>query len=245
MKQLSENDSKRVAQAWTEQYGKSLLVEVEAMREQGVSYQTLHADQVVQGVTSRRSGPAKRRRTAMFTALAAAACLVIVAWIAGVPSLVAPPSTSPSDVVNSGDGANSGGATIDSPASPSDETKIPISFDLPAGYRVAGSDYDNGVSLYTLASTRRNDVVLAMYRENEQQTDAAAVAADTAATAEGGASFVPTDEVLIDGTAVPAKVDEAYMLLTFEHGGVQYTLSNRDDMGTLAAFYRAIVRAAP
>jgi hypothetical protein len=53
------------------------------------------------------------------------------------------------------------------------------------------------------------------------------------------------DEVVIDGTTVPAKVDEAYMLLTFEREGVHYTLSDRDDMGVLAAFYRSIVRVAP
>jgi hypothetical protein len=233
MKRLSENDSKRVAQAWAEQYGESLLAEVEAMREQEVSYQTPRADQVARSVAARRGGPARRRRTAAFIGLAAAACLVIVVGIAGIPSLMAPPSTSPGDAV------------IDFSPPASDAAKIPISFDLPADYRVAATDYDNGMSLYTLESAARGDVVLTMYHENEQQADATAADAAADAAAESGSSFTPTDKVVIDGTAVPAKVDEAYMLLAFEHGGVRYTLSDRDDMGTLAAFYRAIVRAAP
>jgi hypothetical protein len=240
MKQLSENDSKRVAQTWAEQYGESLLAEIETMREQGVSYQTPRADQAVRSVSVRRGRPARRRRTAMFMGLAAAACLVIVVGIVTIPSLMAPPFTSPGDATKSGD------AVIDSSPPAPDAAKIPISFDLPAGYRVAASDYDNGMSLYTLRSTAHGDVVLAMYPENEQQADAGvANAPATDAAAENEASFAALDEVLIDGTTVPAKVDEAYMLLTFEYEGVHYTLSDRDDMGALAAFYRAIVRAAP
>jgi hypothetical protein len=238
MKQLSENDSKRVAQAWAEQYGKSLLAEEEAMREQGVSYQMPRADRAMQKLSSRRGRSAKRRRTAMLTALAAAACLVIVVWVAGIPSFITPSSTSPED------------AGVDSSAPLSDATKIPVSFDLPADYRVATSDYDNGMSVYALKSASRGDVVLTMYHENERQADAPADAADAGApaadaAAQSGGSFVATDEVIIDGTTVSAKVDEAYMLLTFEQGGVRYTLSDRDDMGVLAAFYRSIIRAVP
>jgi hypothetical protein len=233
MKQLSENDSKRVAQAWAEQYGKSLLTEAEAMREQGVSYQTPRADQAARSVAARRGRPARRRRTAMFMGLAAAACLVIVAGIAGISSLPIAPFTGPDD------------AAVDSLPPASDATKIPISFDLPAGYRVTATDYDNGTSLYTLRSTTHGDVVLAMSPENEQGTDAVTGAAPADADAESETSFGAMDEVVIDGTAVPAKVDEAYMLLAFEHEGVRYTLSDRDDMGALAAFYRVIVRAVP
>jgi hypothetical protein len=222
MKQLSENDSKRVAQAWAERHGESLLAEVEEMHRQGVSYQTPRADKVVRGVFSRRGETARRRRTAMFMGLAAAACLLIVVWVAGIPSLVAPPSTSPGDVM------------IDSSASTPEAAKIPISFDLPADYRVAASGYDDGMSIYALESAARGDVVLTMYREDGRSADAAA---------ESGSSFAATDEVVIDGAAVWAKVDEAYMLLTFEREGVRYTLSNRDDMGALAAFYRSITGA--
>jgi hypothetical protein len=112
---------------------------------------------------------------------------------------------------------------------------IPISFDLPAGYRVSAQDYDNGVSLYMLENATRGDVVLAMYHEDERLTDG-----DT----RGGATLGPRDEVIIDGTAVPAKINGDYMLLAFERAGVCYTLSSRDDMGALAAFYRSITRGA-
>jgi hypothetical protein len=124
---------------------------------------------------------------------------------------------------------------------------IPISFEPPADYRVVATDYDNGVSLYTLASATRGDVVLAMYYEGGQQADAAATdaPAEPDAAAEPGGSLAAKDEVIIDGTAVPAKIDEAYMLLSFEREGLCYTLSSRDDMGVLAAFYRSIVRLVP
>jgi hypothetical protein len=220
MKRLSENDSKRIAQAWAERHGESLLAEVEEMRRQGLSYQTPRADRAVRDVSSRRGEPARRRRTAMFMGLAAAACLVIVAWIAGIPSLMTSPSISPGD------------ALIDSPTSTSNVARIPISFDLPADYHVAASGYDNGMSVYVLESTEHGNVVLTMYHEDEQQADA---------VVENGTSFTAIDEVVIDGTTVSAKVDEAYMLLTFDREDVRYTLSNRDDMGALAALYRSIV----
>ncbi|MDR1014722.1 MAG: hypothetical protein LBL86_07065 [Coriobacteriales bacterium] len=236
MKQLSENDSRRAAQAWVERYGESLLAEAEAMREQGVAYRLPRADRAVQKVASRRGGgaarrgsPARpgrsawRRRTAVLAGLAAAACLAVVVWVAGIPTLTAPPSTSPGDAV----------VDAPTPAPPSDAAQIPISFELPASYRVASTDYDNGTSLYALESAAHGDVVLAMYRENRKQD----------AAAGSGTSFAAMDEVLIDGAAVSAKVDEAYMLLAFEREGVRYTLSSRDDMGALAAFYRSIVRA--
>ena len=39
MKQLSEKDAERLAKAWSEQQGNSLLAEAEALRQQGVDYQ--------------------------------------------------------------------------------------------------------------------------------------------------------------------------------------------------------------
>jgi hypothetical protein len=266
MKQLSENDSKRVAQAWAEQYGASLLAEAEEMRRQEVSYQTPRADQAVRRISSRRGRaagrrPTGRRRAAVLATVAAAACLVVVAWFAGIPSLLEPPSMGPSDAV------------VDPSTSTPPGEMIPISFDLPADYRVAATDYDNGTSLYTLKSATHGDVVLAMYHEGGQQADATqgdatqddaaggdatqgdgagagadgAAGGDAAATgaAEDGGALAAWDEVTIDGATVPAKIDEAYMLLTFEHEGLRYTLSSRDDMGALAALYRSIVRTTP
>ncbi|MDR1082889.1 MAG: hypothetical protein LBL27_03355, partial [Coriobacteriales bacterium] len=178
----------------------------------------------------------------------------MVAWIVAIPSITAPLFTSPGDAVID---SSSSAPDVANPAP--DTAEIPILFDLPADYRVAATDYDNGMSVYALESTTRGDVVLAMYRENEQQADAASGAASDAASgaasedvaedvadaaSEGETTLAAMDEVLIDGTAVAAKVNEAYMLLTFEREGVWYTLSSRDDMGALAAFYRSIVRAA-
>ncbi|MDR1358615.1 MAG: hypothetical protein LBJ48_04600 [Coriobacteriales bacterium] len=228
MKQLSENDARRVAEAWVEQYGMSLLAEGETMRAQGVSYPTPRADKVVRRVPSQQSRQqsrparhARHRQTALITTLAAAACLLLVVWVASIPSLMAPPSTSSSD------------ATLDSLAPAPVGAKLPLSFDLPADYRVAASDYDNGMSVYALESETRSAVVLTMYPTSEQPADAT----------ERENSFATMEEVLIDGKPVPAKIDLSYSMLTFEHEGVHYTVSNRDDMGTLAAFYRSIVRA--
>jgi hypothetical protein len=229
MKQLSEKDSKRIAQLWAEQYGKSLTAEAEVMRQQEVYYHTPRADQTVQKIAAHSPELKKRRRTnrrnraTIYATLAAAACLVLVALLAGVPSLVSlvsPPSSSPGDAEQN-------------PAGPTADAEIlPINFTLPADYRVAAKDYDNGVSLYALESQRYGDVVLTMCPASEQLAGSAGAA---------GNATTLIDEVIIDGTAVPARVDDAFMLLAFEHRDVHYTLSSHDNLGALVALYRNIV----
>jgi hypothetical protein len=103
---------------------------------------------------------------------------------------------------------------------------LPISFAIPDGYTVRSSEYDNGMSVYALESEAHGDVVLTMHYEREQ-----------GGNASGAGGF---DEVMIDGTPVAAKVEDSYMLLAFERDGLEYTLSSKDNLGALAAFYRNI-----
>jgi len=226
MKQLSEKDSKLLAEAWADRYGASLAAEAEAMRQQGVSYQTPRADQAVLGIANRRPGAARRRRRSVFAVFAAAACLVLVALVVGVPFLMLSPTTE--------SGAPTSSMPSDLAAPEPGAQMLPITFSLPADFRVAQKDFDNGVSLYTLESPQYGDVVLAMHPED---------GLGLGAMGDSGALPVPMDEVVIDGAVVSAKVVDAYMLLVFQHGEVHYTLSSRDNMGALVAFYRSIVRA--
>jgi hypothetical protein len=53
--------------------------------------------------------------------------------------------------------------------------------------------------------------------------------------------FDGTETVYVDGEPVPAKVDDAYMLLTFEQDEKLYTLTSKDDLGSLAYLYERIV----
>jgi len=154
----------------------------------------------------------------------------------------APPPSESAAPPPSESAAPSGPTAPSEPAAPSGPTEpvgpaapagiLPISFTLPADYRVKASDYDNGVSVYRLESGRGGDVVLTMYYADG--------APDGGPGPEAG-----FDEVVIDGTPVPAKVNAAYKLLAFEADGLSYTLSSEDDLGALAAFYRNITEGAP
>ncbi|MCL1847828.1 MAG: hypothetical protein FWF91_07690 [Coriobacteriia bacterium] len=248
MQQLSERDARRLADAWAEREGKALAAEVEAMRQQGVDYLLPRANRTVRelgargataesvaspGYTSKSAARdtaahtrrrAERRRAPAIISFAAAACFIVIALIVGVPSLLQPPSqTSPGDTV------------VEKPPAIQDAQMIPVSFGLPADYRLATSDYDNGVSLYTLESPSYGEVKLAMYHVDGQGGNTEVT------TPIGSASVGAMDEVLIDGTAVPAKIADTYVLLAFQQDDVHYTLTSRDNLGALAALYRCIV----
>ena len=169
----------------------------------------------------------------MFMSLAAAACLVFVAVYFGVPALTQISSSAPPNAASQGPGISGPGTSGPQIAA----QMLPLSFELPADYRMAASDYDNGMTLYTLESQERGDVVLTMFPADEQPAGDAAYGG-----AAFGGSATSTKKLIIDGDAVPAFLDEAFMLLVFEYDDVYYTLSSRDDLGSLAAFYRSIVR---
>ena len=241
MKESAEEKLKSAARLYAEKEGESLLAEADELQRQGVSYLTPRADRTVRELAAKGRRP--RRRNLTVGLAAAAACAVFA--VSMITGIVGPESGDPasSDAPPPSESAAPSGPTAPSePAAPSSPTEpvgpaapagiLPISFTLPADYRVKDSDFDNGVSIYRLESGRGGDVVLTMYYENDTPGDGLGP----------GAGF---DEIVIDGTPVPAKVTGAYKLLAFEADGRSYTLSSKDDLGALAAFYRNITGSVP
>ncbi|MCL2530313.1 MAG: hypothetical protein FWE41_08335, partial [Coriobacteriia bacterium] len=136
---------------------------------------------------------------------------------------------------------------VDSPADESgtlgqeEPELIPLTFALPSDFRMASSDWDNGVTLYTLESQSHGDVVLAMYHVDNEEAAAAGVAGSIVASAPSGGAAALVDKVIIDGVEVPARIDDAFVLIEFQHNDINFTLSSRDNLGALAAIYRRIV----
>jgi hypothetical protein len=228
-----EEKLKQAAKLYTKREGEALLAEVEEIRRQNVFYLTPRADKAVAGLVSKSKRPMRQKM--LFGVCAAAACIMIVARVVvGLPDTTSAPSldtsSAPSQETSPAPSQDTTPAPAPYPAVPTEQAEIlPISFALPADYRVAETDFDNGVSIYSLESDDHGNVVLTMYYE-----------VDTA-----GAPETVFDEVIIDGTPVSAKVTDSYMLLAFESDGLSYTLSSRDDLGSLAAFYRNITEAVP
>ena len=239
---MNNNDKKlkTVARLFARKEGESLLAEANELRQQNISYLTPRADKTVKGLLTRQRGP--KQRNALFGICAAAACIAITIRIfSGIPG-----GSEPSRVTeNMSDAPSAPPATAESPESsgPSDlfdldegtsplwtDEILPITFTLPSDYEVTKEEFDNGMSIYRLESETRGDVVLTMHYE------------DSPAGGSGPEAWLGFDEVIIDGAVVPAKVQGSYMLLAFEQGGLRYTLSSKDDLGALTAFYRSIER---
>jgi len=235
MKESTEEKLKSAARLYAKKEGESLLAEADEIQRQGVSYLTPRADRTVKELAAKGLRPRRRKLTVGLAATAACAVFAvrIITGIAG-PEGDMPASSDVSSPPES--------AAPSEPAAPPESTApsvpvapagiLPISFTLPADYRVKDSDFDNGVSIYRLESGRGGDVVLTMYYTNVASDDGSGP----------GSGF---DEIVIDGTPVPAKVTGAYKLLAFEADGRSYTLSSKDDLGALAAFYRNITESVP
>ena len=216
----------KAAGLYTEKEGEALLAETQEIRRQNVSYMTPRADKTVKDLMAKEKRP--KQRKAVFGLCAAAACIVFTIALINI----APGSMS------GGSGANMAADTGVSEASPAPaaetesgapvpipEGMVPISFVMPSDYYVENAELDNGLSVYSLESDMYGGVVLTMYYEGG---------------GPGEGYYADFDEVLIDGTAVPAKVRDTYRLLAFDFDGMYYTLSSEDDLGSLAAFYRNI-----
>ena len=212
MQKSNEEKLKSATRILVRKQGESILAEVNEMRLQNISYLTPHADKTVRQLIAQKSRP--KMRKALLGSLAAAACIAITIRLAsGIPD------GGTRDIAGISDSSSAPSAT-------SEQADIlPLSFTLPADYMIAKSDFDNGMSIYALDSEAHGNVVLTMhYEDNTTSYD----------------RWADYDEVIIDGTPVPAKVQSSYMLLTFEKNGLRYTLSSKDDLGALAAFYRSI-----
>jgi hypothetical protein len=237
-----EEKLKRAARLYAKKDGESLLEEAEKIRSQKVSLVTPRADKTVRDLIAK--GRRQKRRKALVGVGAAAACIVLVLLVVGVglpggggfPTPGGQAGSGSSDSPDSSDSSSGAGNPGGSDAATG--TKIlppgemlPISFTLPADYMVYDSELDNGMSVYRLESVDYGSVVLTMYYETDPTGGAKADA------------YEGFDEVIIDGTPVPAKVRDTYKLLAFDIDGMSYTLSSEDDLGSLAAFYRSIAES--
>ena len=103
---------------------------------------------------------------------------------------------------------------------------MPLPFNLPENFTVAAAKMDNGQSIYYLADTAKDDVVLTM----EPVEDA------------GGDMDTDGLRVFdINGKTVYGRSAGAYSFLTFDEDGVRYTLTCKYDINTLLALSRAII----
>jgi hypothetical protein len=249
---MSEHDDKvfkQLADAYVEQLGALLLDEQEALRQQNLSSATPRADRLIgslvqdsqdttAGTGSRPAAPgwgAKRGKILPFATAAAAACLVLFVGAFALltnlnngallwPDNAANSTPSTSAPNTSAPNASAPNASASDAAQDSWLELHPLDFNLPRQFTIAKTDWDNGQSVYTLDNTPHDDVVLTIQR-HEPQSD----------------WFTPMDSVVIDGRQVPAIIKDEYKLLRFADEGTLYTLSCRDDLGTLAHLYRSIV----
>jgi hypothetical protein len=228
---MSEHDErilKEWANIYVETYGSSLLREREALRQQNVRYATPRADRLVKELSQGQQGHKKRSKTPFFVASAAAACLVLFIGAFAVLSSISTSILPQSEVAQSPEpdmgAAPEASAQGDSLQSDSMAELQPLDFNLPAQFSVASTRVDQGQSIYKLDNSLHDDVVLTMQQPLGEDDGVAEM-----------------DSVLIDGKTVPAIVQDEYKLLRFEDGGTLYTISCRDDLGTLATLYRSIV----
>ena len=223
MNEKTDEKLKRAAELYAKREGESLLREIEMIRLKKVSYYTPRADSMVRKLASPKQKP--KGRNMIWGICTAAACIVIaVRIVAFSPDMPPAPSES------SAPPAASVPDTSAAPALPGMPAEIlPVYFNLPADYRIIDSDFDNGISIYEFESEDHGNVVLTMYY------------AEDADNTFGNYIDEGFDEVIIDGTPVPAKVRDTYMLIEFEKDDLYYTLSSEDNLGALAAFYRNII----
>ncbi|MDR1798176.1 MAG: hypothetical protein LBR44_12230 [Clostridiales Family XIII bacterium] len=201
---------KRIAGRWAELEGQRLLAERDALNRDGVRLLLPRADAQVQQLLRRPKPNRAQRRRRMWTAIAACLAVYLILPHALLAARDAGGASAPQDAASTSSAA----------AEP-----IPIPFHVPEHYAVLSASMDNGVGVYYIAHEDGDDVVVTVAPEEE------------GAAAPGE---VMPDEVEIDGETVAAAVTPDYKMLSFEKGGDVYTLSCREDMGTLAALYREL-----
>jgi hypothetical protein len=159
------------------------------------------------------AGKRTLRRKTIGWACAIAACLVLVVSIPNV--LSAPP----------GSGGDLPGQAVP-PATDWNQVQL-LSFELPAEFEVSNTELDNGMTIYSLDGNAGYDnVVLTLECPPDLPESIPSIGMET---------------IYIHGYPVPAKVDDRYKILRFENEGTLYTLSCKEDVGTLAYLYSHIV----
>jgi hypothetical protein len=201
---------KRLADSYVERYGADLLSEQRALEQSGVTVALPRADARVKRLAHERKR--KTRTRTLFAA--AAACLIMAVGSFAVLDNVPLDSHAPSDSAPPSTAGN---------APSSQDTLVPLSFNLPGRFTVASSMLDRGTSIYHLDDEQGDDVVLTI--RNASKTPV-----DTEDTED-------LEPITVGDTTVDGKVRNEYKLLVFEHDGLLYTMSCRDSLGTLIELY--------
>lgn len=235
----SEDALKKAANLYSEEYGQSLLRELEEMRSQNVSYMMPRADAVALNLIKEnaKSDAKKKNNRILKIVSSLAACLVVVIAVSqfidfqdgqydsSAPGAPDVDSSYPGDTAEAPAAETPSAEPPEPPGLSWDEIQ-PISFTLPEGFEVSRSELDNGKTIHHLESSDSNhpdDVVLTISRP------------------DGDEDFLGTETINIDGQAVNTKVDDGYLMLLFENNGRLYTLSTERDMDALTILYREAV----
>lgn len=203
---------KELAQNYVEHQGTQLQEELRELEAGGALFATPRLDRRV-----RRNIAALRRRPYVGGAALVAACIVLMLLFPRMLGLDTGQLEAPS-------AAESASAAESETAPPAGELALlPLTFQLPEQFSVAGSQLDQGMSIYYLENAALDDVVLTMEITGE-------------GPASQGLTPIQIGETTAYGTAGPD-----YSLLTFLQGEIVYTLTCRHDINTLVGLSRSIL----
>lgn len=204
---------KELAARYAEHYG-ALLKDEAAVLNRQLSVTPRMDSNIRRYIKTNRT----RRYAAGFAALAAAIAFMIM-----LPML--------NNLNNSGVVSHESSAPAASTApAPSQEAEtptapeiIPISFTLPAHLTVTDAKLDNGKSVYYLANSRLDDIVMTMERNPQEDV------------------FAGLKESTINDSTVYYKYTADYSVMAFQKRDVTYVLTCKYDANTLVPLAKAIL----
>jgi len=202
-----------IASQYEKEMGKQLQAEKGMLEQQWPRTDTRRLDELVRQGTRRR----KKVKTARWAAVIAACVLFAV-----IIPLWYPPV---SDVRQPGSADSAGSAAEEQP--PLEEAPqelILLSFELPDNLTVDSVGLDNGMSVYYLSDSGLDPVVMQLRYAGADDFRADGLT-----------------EIEIAGKTVYGRSEDAYHLLTFESGGIVYTLTCAYDINTLVPLCEKIL----
>lgn len=235
MNDSREQFYKRAAAEYAESYGAELRRELEELEQSGAVYVTPGLDRRVMNAVGREK---RVRRGRWIGLLAAGIALAVI-----VPGVLRQRELGIAGSGSSAQAAPEAAAQQAEPELELDEAApepdqdaggiaesrasslepIPLSFELPGNFSVAAFEQDYGKSVYTLANTELDDVVLTLEYSGPE------------------ASFDGFVEIGIGDNTAYGRSTPDYSLLMFEKRDIVYTLSCRYDINTLVGLSKKIL----
>lgn len=235
MNDSREQFYKRAAAEYAESYGAELRRELEELEQSGAVYVTPGLDRRVMNAVGREK---RVRRGRWIGLLAAGIALAVI-----VPGVLRQRELGIAGSGSSAQAAPEAAAQQAEPEFELDEAApepdqdaggiaesrasslepIPLSFELPGNFSVESFEQDYGKSVYTLANTELDDVVLTLEYSGPE------------------ASFDGFVEIGIGDNTAYGRSTPDYSLLMFEKRDIVYTLSCRHDINTLVGLSKKIL----